>query len=258
MKAIEFTKRLIWMLGTALPVLCCAETITLENTKGAKIEADLISVDDTSVTFKRVGNDKTHTYPLASLSESTQAQLKEWSEANDGNHESSEKDSSLAKLSTKFAIEVFTGKTRKNSAMDDFDDKRVNLEPVITIKNEDSISTRSAKLTCLFLGRPVAERSATYVFTKESFDLPELGSHTSKDFNMKKVSAAYDSRGYSKFGSSYSGYIIIIHDEVSGEILGCRAVPGNLSSSAEEFLKLEAKFAYDKNFRKITLPAYID
>ena len=159
-----------------------------------------------------------------------------------------------------FDISVITGKTRKTTGADDFDDKRVNLDPVVTVKNPDTkISSRKAKVTVLFLGRSVLDSGAIHVFKKSTFDLPSLEAGRSKDFPIGKISSAYDNRGYSKFGYRYDGYVVLIHDSDGGTLYCSKAVPSALVSEGDLiYLKLENLKDYDKNFKQVKLPAYSD
>jgi hypothetical protein len=223
------------------------DVVSLESTKGSRLEAEQISCDGTSFTIARVSDGKTFSLPLDRLTQSSQDAVKAWQSKGGG-------------LNEKFGIEVATGKTRRKNGTEDYDDKRVNLDPIITISNpEVKVSSREAKVTALFLGRPVADNGALYVFKKETFDLPSLAPTGVHDIRFGKISASYDSRGYAKFGARYIGYVVIVHDKEGKRVYSSSSVPTSLVNGAEfKFLKLEAKKNYDKDFKPLKLPTYTD
>ena len=148
-----------------------------------------------------------------------------------------------------YEILVETNKNRRTTAREDFDDKRVNLEPLVTIRNPDArISTPAAKMTVLFLGRPVSDSSAYHVFKKILFDVPELAPLGSKVFEIERISAAYDTRGYAKFGARYCGHVVIIHDPTGKEMLDSDSVPPALADKVGlRFLSLKQGETYNRD-----------
>lgn len=237
---------LLAAMEIALVLPLSGETMTLEDTSGSKLTAKLISCDGTNLKVIRVSDKKSFSIPLSRLVDSSKAAVKTW-QANGGG------------LVEDLEITVVTGKTGKTTGWDDFDDKRVNLDPTITIANPDTkMPSRKARITTLFLGRPVGNSSAIHVFRKSTFDLPSLQPGASKDFHVEKISSPYDSTGYSKFGSRYAGYVVLIHDADGGTLYCSKSVPSALlNNEGLTYLKMENGRDYDKNFKVITRSSYI-
>lgn len=242
MREHSFLRTFCWIAAMAGGVLH-GEILTLENATGAKITAKLVCCIDGKLTVRRTSDNKTFDLPLDQLSEKSRADVKTWQDKGGG-------------LLEDYQIEVSTGKNRRTQAGDDFDDKRVNLDPIVTVRNPDPrVPTRAAKLTVLFLGRPVVDGKALHVFRTKTFDLPSLDPATSRNFAVGKISAAYDSRGYAKFGARYIGYVAIVHNEGNTEVFSSRSVPTTLVQGKElVFLRLKDNATYDKNFKPIKMP----
>jgi hypothetical protein len=132
-------------------------------------------------------------------------------------------------LRKEYGISVDTGKNGRKDGTEDFDDTRINLRPEITIKNPDpSSSTSAAKVRVVFLGRSVLETKHYVVLKCESFDLVVLGPLKAATFAMEPITAAFDDRGYAKFGARYLGYVVLIHDEAGTQIYDSEAIPATL------------------------------
>jgi len=219
-----------------------SEIMELKDSSGTVLSARLISCDGTSLTITRESDKKSFTLPLARLDETSQASVKSWM-SQGGN------------LSEKFEITVDTGKTRKKTGAEDFDDKRVNLEPFVTLKNPAAgMSTRDGKVTVLILGRPVQDNAAIYVFKKVSFDLPKLPPLGSQSFTVGSISSAYDDRGYAQFGARYIGYAVLVHDQDGQVLYDAISVPSPFIDTYRlSLLKLTEKTVYDKNLASLPI-----
>ncbi len=224
----------------ALAATATAEIMELADKNGANLSANVVFCDDTNVTIIRASDKKTFTVPLSRLDAASQKRLTLW-KARGGN---------LAEL---FEVSVETNKNRRTTAREDFDDKRVNLDPVITVRNPyPRRSTKKSQLTVLFLGRPVTDSRALYVFKKSEFDLDEIPPLGAETLKVGKISAAYDTRGYAKFGSRYIGYVLVVHDDDKEKIYHSVSVPTTLvGNQAASFLTLKANMAYDETFRSL-------
>lgn len=223
------------LLGFSFPSL--AETIDVTDKQGRTISAKLLDCDGKNVQFERVSDSKRFTIAIDALDEKTSSAVKAWVDGG-GN------------LMEKFEVSVNTGKTGRTTAMEDFDDKRVNLKPVVTVKNPDANrETRPLKLTVLILGRPVVERSSIHVFLTQTFDIPKIAPLRSQEFQLKSISSSYDDSAYAKFGSRYLGYVWVIHDE-DDRIIDCASVPSALvGDKAKAFLGLESNYIYGRDLK---------
>ncbi len=217
------------------------QRINVTDTQGRAITATLVSSDGTTLKFVRESDSREFTLPLATLNNATRGAVKRWM-GEGGN------------LTEIFEVTVDTGKTRKLAGDEDFDDKRVNLSPTVTVKNADSTNqSKPLQLTILFLGRPVESTTDTYVFGKQSFTLPKIEPIGSKEFEVTPMSEPYDSRGQAKFGSRYSGYVWLIHEEDGSRIAASGSVPTSMAGKhAEKFLELSAKGTYDRDLEPVS------
>ncbi len=224
------------LLFLALLVSVHAETIDITDTKGRSFAADLVACDGKTIEICRKSDSKKFTLPLSSLDEKTNTSVKTWMKKG-GN------------LSRTFEVAVNTGKTSRTTIGEDFDDKRVNLSPVVTVKNPNSSrKTAPLEITVLFFGRPVDSTTDIHVFRKQTFELPEIEPLGTKDFPVEAISKPFDNRGYAKFGARYLGYAWIIHDSSKKDIVASTSVPSTISSKhGETVLKLEAETTYTKD-----------
>lgn len=205
------------------------------DTKGRSFSATLTGADSKSVDVVRSSDRKRFTLPLADLSEETRTAIAAWVE--EGGH-----------LSQIYEVSLNTGKTARTTGREDFDDKRVNLEPTVTIQNPSpSQETMSNKITVWFFGRPVDSMSDIYIFSRETLVIPKIAPQSSRDLELKRISKSYDNRGYAQHGSRYLGYAWIIHNDDETEIIDANSVPSSLTSKyGSGILRLKADSTYTK------------
>jgi len=224
------------------PLLAESEPMEITDVQGRKLTARLVSSDGVNVTVSRVGVAAPVVLQFKQLSETSQKAVTEWVEKG-GN------------LRENYEISMETGKTRKKDGSEDFDDKRVNLSPTVTIRNPDpNFPSREGKVTVLFLGRPVDSSTDIYVFRKQQFDLAQLKALESAGFRVDEISQAYDSRGFAKFGSRYLGYAVLIHDAAGEKIIFTKSVPSSIVNEyGKQLLSLRSDQAYDRDLKEKTI-----
>lgn len=217
-----------------------AEEVLLRNKDGKSLTVRLLNITGDKLGVVRGSDKKQFTLDLTQLDDSSRAKVDEWVKAG-GN------------LSERFVAEVNTGKSGRNSAHDYDDQRTVNMEPVIMVKNPDvNVPTKSAKVTALILGRPVNERGAYFVLSTETFDLPSLEGGRQKAFPMKKFRHTYDDRGENKYGSRYLGWVVLIHDPTDQRIMHSQSVPPPLAGKfGGKFLYLNSGACYDSDLEVI-------
>jgi hypothetical protein len=195
----------------------------------------LLSSDGTTVRVAREPDGQAFALPLSRLNPASQAAVQNWLKQGGG-------------LSQKFQIEMDTGKNRRKTGGEDFDDKRVNLSPKITVTNPDlAAESQNGKATVLILGRPVQSNDDLQVLGTQTFELPRLKPGSSTSFEMKEISQAYDNRGYAQFGARYLGYVVLIHSPDGKTLYDSKAVPETLQNHGLNLLKLKPELTYDKN-----------
>jgi hypothetical protein len=228
------------MLGLVHPASAESEPVTLMDKGGATLKVRLVSCEGNNLAVIRQSDGKSFTIPLDRLDTASAETVKSWI-AKGGN------------LATKYEFSVETGKNRRTTGTEDFDDKRVNLDPVITVRNPHAtLSSSEAKVTVLFLGRPVANSSWLFVISKNTFDLPKLAPLTSQNFPVGPITCAYDDRGFAKFGARYLGYAIVVHDAAGKKVFDSNSVPAAVIDGRElQFINLKKSTTYDRNFTEL-------
>jgi hypothetical protein len=206
----------------------------LVDMQGREMTVRLISSDGTTVRVTRQTDQQTFSIPLDRLNAASRQAVRAWADKG-------------GSLTETFEIAVDTGKTRKTTNREGFDDKRVNLSPRVTITNPHLVmEAREAKVTAVFLGRPVNSNSDVYVFRSQNFDLPRLKPGTAHVLEVAEISQAYDNRGYAQFGARYTGYAVLIHSADGKTIYGAKSIPESLATKfGPELLKLQTDKTYD-------------
>lgn len=226
------------LVSQTLPLF--SETIDVTDKDGRSISARLVKCDGKSLDIVRASDSRPFTVPVSNLDETTRTAVDLW--MNSDSH-----------LSETFVVTIDTGKTRRTTGTEDFDDKRVNLEPILTVKNADTKQeSKPLEITLLFLGRPVESTTDMFVFRIQTFPLPKIQPLNTREFQVKAISSPYDNRGYAQFGSRYLGYVWVIHNPEDSRIVASASVPTNLAGKhGETFLKLKEGETYDRELRKI-------
>lgn len=238
MNPYQLLIRAVLLPFAALATLAHGEVTAITDKEGRTISVKLMGFDGTNVDVLRASDSKTFSIPFASLSDASQTDIRRW--IAQGGH-----------LTKKLEISVNPGSNRRTTAAEDFDDKRITLEPVITVKNPHAtLESVPMRITILFLGRPVDSQSDLHVFRKQSFEVPGLAPLANTHFTVKPVSASYDDRGYAKFGSRYTGYIWITHDASGSEVIDSGSVPAALTTRGPaRYLSLEEERTYGADFK---------
>ena len=228
---------LVLAVATGLPE---AKEVNLRNKDGKSLSARLMTLDGDKLTVLREADKKQFVLSLAQLDETSRTEVDAWLKAGGG-------------LSERFAIEVRSGKRQRSTGEYYDDSKKVDIEPLVVVKNPDAnIRTRAVKVTAVLLGRPVADRNAYHVFSTESFKLPSLDGGREGAFQMKQVSRTFDDRGTYRYGARYLGWVVVIHDPEDDRVIHIQSMPEPLAGKfGRQFLKLEAGSTYDDNLRLI-------
>ncbi len=215
-----------------------SEPVELVDKGGTSLTARLISSDGKILKVLRESDKKSFSLPLERLDDASSKRVQEWIDAG-GN------------LSEVFEIDFASQRNRKNTGADDFDDKRVNMEPTISLKNPHAANaTQEGVMTVIILGRPILNTSNLYVFKTESFDLKKLQPLATEVFQMESFSSPYDDRGYAKFGARYLGYVVMIHNKERTNIFSSKSVPDALVKNwGLKLLGFTEKMCYTKDLK---------
>jgi hypothetical protein len=215
-----------------------AKEVTLRNKDGKSLSARLVTLNGDKLTVLRDSDKKQFVLSLAQLDDVSRAEVDVWLQAGGG-------------LSERFVVDVRSGKRQRSSGEYYSDEKKVDIEPLVVVKNPDAnIRTREVKVTAVLLGRPVADRNAYHVFSVESFTLPSLEGGKEGAFQMKPVSRTFDDRGDYKYGARYLGWVVVISDPEDDRVIHAQSIPEPLAGKlGGKFLKVEAGSTYDENLR---------
>lgn len=224
---------------------------TLEDTQGRKIEAILLASDNTTVTFKRVGAEKTYTLSLDKLTEDTQDALlafnlpAEVEEPKEPEGVSVPKDSFLP-------IKFSSGKTSKRTSPGTYDDERKEtLKPVVSIENRDSGTPLRCEMTVAVFGRGAVDKRQIKVLAKKTFSL-KLPGGESDTFSIEEFSILFNIRDGYNHGFKYQGYAVILHDK-EGQVLRTVASP-TYEEIPRDVLKVQKGKVYDTGLNKEVKP----
>jgi hypothetical protein len=219
---------------TVTAALAGGAPIKLTDLQGRSMLVEIVSCDASAVRVVRQPDQQTFTIPLDRLDAPSRKAVDDQLKAG-------------ANAAEAFEITVDTGKNRKKAGGEDFDDKRVNLSPKITVKNLNLKSdTQAAKVTAVFFGRPVQANSDYYVFRSQSFDLPTLQPGGSHLLTVEEISQAYDNRGYAQFGARYAGYAVLVHSADGKTIYSVHSVPENFGQTfGQKLLTLQTGRTYN-------------
>jgi hypothetical protein len=202
-----FSPLLILALASiSLPSLDAAP-ITVTDVKGRVIEVELVSVTDSSVTFRRADNPKEFTLPLNNFADDSQQLIR--------------KSASLIPVVVpKIQPDVIIGKRR--SSDESYYMKKQDIECTVKLTNPDlkvPIPTVSGKI--LFIGEDRRTPGLLKILSTQEI---ETAIEPNKTFvkEMDSFSTTYDSdnKGVGNVGGSqYVGYILVMKDAENNVVL---------------------------------------
>lgn len=134
---------LLWVIVSSM--WTTAAPVSLTSLDGKTIQVNLKSSTDTEVTFQILSNKRVYTLSLDKLDVASKGKIKKWKAAGGG-------------ASDSYKISFSSGKSNRSSPDDHYDDRQLELTPIVTIVNSDrNAPTKASKITILVLGRPVEE-----------------------------------------------------------------------------------------------------
>lgn len=219
--------------------------VSLTSKDGKTIQVELKHSTEKKVTFVMVDNKRKYTFKLDKLDAASQEKIRDWKKAGGG-------------ASVSFDIDFVSGKSSRAASRYEYDDeRRVVIKPKITVSNKDKDArTKPVEITVLILGRPVKDRSSIHVLGRESHPLASIEALGEKEIQMKTIVSAYDNRDSYRYGSMYSGYVVLIHE--GKKILASKSVPTpNAEKWGAVWLGLKVDCKYDKNLKPISYPNVI-
>jgi hypothetical protein len=208
--------------------------VTLTSKDGKSLQVYLKMSTGTKVTFENLSNKRAYTLDLDKLDEASQERVKKWKEAGGG-------------ASVGYEIKFVSGKRNGRSPYEYSDGRRLKLKPEVTITNTDrGARTKAATLTVLIMGRPVLDRSSYTVLGREDHPLAVMAPLEKRVFKLRSITTEYDNKGYSKYGSSYLGYAVLIHNDDSQVIVSKSSPTSFAKNFGGMLLNLKKGRRYDK------------
>jgi hypothetical protein len=215
-----------------------AEPYTFTDTKGRKLQADVQRATADQVTLKRTDG-QVFTIPRSTFVAEDQKHIDQWLKTN------------AAQKPWRLAVRVSSGKNDRHSnddAMLDFDDRRQQLEPGVTIKNEETDrALENAKGFLLVLAKNVNDTSELRVLGREEFSA-SLKPGESMIHEGNPIKLIYDDKAYAKFGWKYYGYLMVLKDH-KGRQIAARSVPETLVKSAQNAESLKENDIISRELR---------
>jgi hypothetical protein len=229
-----------FFVSLAMSCQLAAKEVSLTNKDGKSITARMITCQGDKLTVLRSSDKKQFDLSIAQLDDASRAEVDAWLKAGGG-------------LSERFEVDVRSGKRQRSTGYDNSEEKRVDIEPLVVIKNpQANIRTRAVKVTVLILGRPVVLRNAYHVFSVKSFNLPSMEGGKEGLLQMERISHVFDDSGGYKRGARYLGWVVVIQDPEDGRIIHSQSIPEPLSAKfGRQFLKLESDQTYDDNLKLV-------
>lgn len=216
-KFLPITAAGIWLLSaTAHGAL-----LTVTDLKGRSIEIDLISIAGDSVTFRRPGNPKEFTLPVAQFTEGSQEQIRKQGAA-------------LPAPPPKLSVDVVIGKRRTDKA-DSYFMKRQEVTSTIkltNLSNTDEVANLKGKI--VFIGQETRTPSQFSVLSNQSFEASMKTAETVTR-QTETFSTTYDSDNKGKGnvgGYQYYGYVLALTDE-AGTIVFNQTATGSFRKALE-------------------------
>ncbi len=198
----------IWLVGLLLgPAVALADVeMTVMDLQGRTIMIELVSADDTTVTFRRKGDARQFTLPLDQLDAESKTRIMDEAKA-------------LPMVLPSIVPEVVIGKRRQKT--DSYYMVRQTITCAVKLRNADQqVALPRLTARVLFFGQNQKTPDAHIVLSVQEFPV-ELKPGESSATELKAFSTSYDSdnKGVGNIGGyQYSGYLLVFLSE-NGEVL---------------------------------------
>lgn len=250
---------LLAVLQSASPE-CGARTFRSED--GKSIEAEVISVQGTTVTLQR-SDGRRFTHPLSHFTAADQAALRGGSPA--PAQASVVPQTPLPTVEPALAVRppsplqpaakphqldvrITSGKSDRVSKIEMFDDRSLRLKFQVSITSRElNRELAGAKGTLVILGKSVLDPSEYGVLGREEFSV-DVSPRKPFQYEGKSFTTEYDDKGgSSRFGFRYLGYVFVLLD-AEGRLIRADALPDAYSKLADKALALQPLQVVDRNF----------
>lgn len=252
---------LVALLATAHPVYSIAEMRAFQDASGRTIQGEIISVNGDAVRLRRADG-RTFLHPLSIFSPEDQTFIRNGSgggksvaspptpEKKTQAPASVTEPKNVSTGSQPYLLEprVRIGKSDRISKIEMFDNRALRLSVGVDIANKHPTrELRGGKGTLIIMGRSVIELREYGVLGREEFPV-DVPVKTPFHFEGKDIASEYDDKGgSSRFGYTYSGYILVLQDS-EGKIIHTAASPGGNARFAEKALSLKPMTYLDREF----------
>lgn len=211
-----------------LAVPSMAAPVTVTDVKDRSIEIEVVSLSGSNVTFRRPGNPKEFTLPVAQFKEDSQELIRKEAAA-------------LPAPPPKLSVDVVIGKRRTDKADSYYmKTQEVTCSVKLTnLSNANEVPTLKGKI--VFIGQNTRTPSIFTVLSSQSFEA-SLKTAESATRQMDNFRTSYDSdnKGTGNIGGyQYYGYILALSDE-GGNVVFNQTTTGSFRKALEgkpDFLK---------------------
>ena len=210
------------------------EARTFTSADGRTMEAEVISVTNTSTILKR--GTRQYTIPLTSLSEADQKFLADW------------RAEKLKTIIPKLEVDINSGKSDRSDRNDSYDDRIGSFEFSVTIENAElHYSLESGKAELIVLGESCSHRDRYCIMQKNSFDVA-LEDGGTYEWKGEEFAYKFDNRSPTLWGYQYYGFAFVLKN-ADGTIIYQRVTPSKFEWGTEKLLEMKAKTAFDRTFK---------
>ena len=185
----------------------CGSPITVTDDKGRSIEIELVSVADSSVTFRRQGNPKEFTLPISQFAGASQEIIRK-------------QGSQIPAATPKIESDVVIGKRRQKN--DSY--YMVKQEITCTVKlTNTSMTARVPAVNgkLVFIGQNQRTPELLYILSSQNIEATmNPGETVTKELESFFTTYDSDNKGYGNVGGyQYFGYILVLVDEGGNVVL---------------------------------------
>lgn len=211
-----------------LAAMARAAPLTVTDLKDRSIEIEVVSLSGSNVTFRRPGNPKEFTLPVAQFTESSQELIRKEAAA-------------LPAPPPRLSVDVVIGKRRTDKADSYYmKTQEVTCSVKLTnLSNTNEVPTLRGQI--MFIGQNTRTPSIFTILSKQTFEASLKTAETvTRQTENFRTSYDSDNKGTGNVGGyQYYGYILALSDE-AGTIIFSQTTTGSFRKALEgkpEFLK---------------------
>lgn len=223
MKALPTLRITLGIFGfSMLPMVATAEEfLTISDNQGKQVEVSPVSTDGKNFTFARKADSKRFTIQLEDLDTVSQKEVKLWFK--EGKHLASEYEIDVNVRDDDSGDTIVRGNFKRGFVSRDIES--LTFKPRVTISNKSlGQSTKPAEVCVMTVFKVASAPKVNRVYSIQYFDLPELGSTKNHVEQLPETGGRFNEYR----SPEYVGYIVLLTDPNTKEVLAVEAEPASL------------------------------